>query len=311
MSEYIIINTPTDNLESIEKIDSLSANQGRYLNVLLDRTKSDLQRQIDTKITSAKGMIIMWAGNISEIPVGWALYVGTNGTPNLVDRFILGADNTTHKTIGGVKTVTLTVDNLPPHTHSLPSHNHSLPSHNHSLPSHNHSLPSHNHSISNHSHSMTHSHSHTLSAGGSTSGRHTHKPLKYDGGSLAPVIWYSNCYNSSDNHYGLQYFDTPESGTARSNAYWWSRGEDFLESNSGAHSHSISGSISNYSGNTGTSGGGSTGSWSGTSGSWSGTSGNWNGTSGNWNGTSGSTGNAKEFSIIPKYYALCFIMRLY
>jgi len=34
--------------------------------------------------------IIMWSGLLSEIPPGWALCDGTNGTPNLRNRFIYG-----------------------------------------------------------------------------------------------------------------------------------------------------------------------------------------------------------------------------
>ena len=37
------------------------------------------------------GFIGMWSGSASTIPTGWALCDGTNGTPNLTDRFILGA----------------------------------------------------------------------------------------------------------------------------------------------------------------------------------------------------------------------------
>jgi microcystin-dependent protein len=37
------------------------------------------------------GGIIMWSGTIVNIPTGWALCDGTNGTPNLQDRFVVGA----------------------------------------------------------------------------------------------------------------------------------------------------------------------------------------------------------------------------
>jgi hypothetical protein len=39
------------------------------------------------------GVITMWSGSIATIPAGWALCDGTNGTPNLKDRFIVGAGN--------------------------------------------------------------------------------------------------------------------------------------------------------------------------------------------------------------------------
>ena len=35
--------------------------------------------------------IIMWSGSIGTIPTGWALCNGSNGTPNLQDKFIVGA----------------------------------------------------------------------------------------------------------------------------------------------------------------------------------------------------------------------------
>ena len=35
--------------------------------------------------------IIMWSGTAADIPTGWALCDGTGGTPDLTDRFILGA----------------------------------------------------------------------------------------------------------------------------------------------------------------------------------------------------------------------------
>jgi hypothetical protein len=37
------------------------------------------------------GMIIMWSGTIATIPSGWELCNGLNGTPDLRDRFIIGA----------------------------------------------------------------------------------------------------------------------------------------------------------------------------------------------------------------------------
>ena len=40
------------------------------------------------------GGIIMWSGSVASIPSGWALCDGTNGTPNLQNRFVVGAGNT-------------------------------------------------------------------------------------------------------------------------------------------------------------------------------------------------------------------------
>jgi hypothetical protein len=40
------------------------------------------------------GVIVMWSGNIASIPTGWTLCNGGNGTPDLRDRFVVGAGST-------------------------------------------------------------------------------------------------------------------------------------------------------------------------------------------------------------------------
>lgn len=40
------------------------------------------------------GMIIIWSGSVASIPTGWQLCNGTNGTPDLRDRFVIGAGST-------------------------------------------------------------------------------------------------------------------------------------------------------------------------------------------------------------------------
>jgi microcystin-dependent protein len=41
--------------------------------------------------TIPMGCIVMWSGSIATIPTGWALCNGSNGTPDLRNRFIVGA----------------------------------------------------------------------------------------------------------------------------------------------------------------------------------------------------------------------------
>ncbi len=48
----------------------------------------------DTSGTVPRGGIIMWSGSASAVPTSWALCDGTNGTPDLRDRFILAAGST-------------------------------------------------------------------------------------------------------------------------------------------------------------------------------------------------------------------------
>ena len=40
------------------------------------------------------GAIIMWSGSIGSIPAGYYICDGNNGTPDLRDRFVVGAGNT-------------------------------------------------------------------------------------------------------------------------------------------------------------------------------------------------------------------------
>jgi hypothetical protein len=44
-----------------------------------------------TPYTMPVGGIILWSGLSTNIPNGWALCDGTNGTPNLINRFVVGA----------------------------------------------------------------------------------------------------------------------------------------------------------------------------------------------------------------------------
>lgn len=66
-----------------------------------------------------KGTILMFGGSASDIPEGWSICDGSNGTPNLIDKFI--KSSTTAGDTGGDNEVTLTIDNLPPHTHTVES----------------------------------------------------------------------------------------------------------------------------------------------------------------------------------------------
>lgn len=67
-----------------------------------------------------RGIIIAFNG--TEIPYGWALCDGTNGTPDLRGRFILGFDNkkNTNKLFqfGGEEAHTLNIAEIPQHSHT-------------------------------------------------------------------------------------------------------------------------------------------------------------------------------------------------
>ena len=67
------------------------------------------------------GVIVAWSGSQASIPSGWVLCNGSNSTPDLRNRFIVGAgtgSNYTPGNTGGSDSVSLTTAQMPSHTHS-------------------------------------------------------------------------------------------------------------------------------------------------------------------------------------------------
>jgi len=158
------------------------------------------------------GMILIWSGASNAIPSGWVLCNGSNSTPDLRDRFVIGATNSYSVGATGGST---TINGNVTHSHSTPNHSHGMNGHTHSTPNHSHSVNNHTHSISGSVSGNTNNtggHSHNCSAWryGSTQGDGT-RFMKHDQG-------YQN-YNLSTG-------------------------------NSGNHNHSFSGSFSGNSGNS-------------------------------------------------------------
>ena len=66
------------------------------------------------------GGIIMWSGSVGSIPSGWVLCNGSNSTPDLRNRFVVGAGSTyAVNATGGADSVSLSTANLPAHSHSF------------------------------------------------------------------------------------------------------------------------------------------------------------------------------------------------
>jgi hypothetical protein len=76
------------------------------------------------------GAILLWSGSVASVPSGWNLCDGTNGTPDLRNRFVVGAGSTyAVGDTGGSADATLVS-----HTHTAtsavtdPGHTHGMPS---------------------------------------------------------------------------------------------------------------------------------------------------------------------------------------
>lgn len=107
-------------------------------NIQLDNEKPTIP-YVDNEIakiqghTTPNGIIVMWSGDVGEIPVGWQLcdgepIIGSEKlTPNLCSRFIVGYDteNTDFDTVGkmgGLSEVTLHSAQIPAHSHKYFDH---------------------------------------------------------------------------------------------------------------------------------------------------------------------------------------------
>ena len=73
------------------------------------------------------GTIVMWSNRGgASIPSGWQICDGTNGTPDLRDRFIVGSGSSyainstggSTTAFGSTDSTTLTINQIPAHTHS-------------------------------------------------------------------------------------------------------------------------------------------------------------------------------------------------
>ena len=105
-----------------------------------------------TVIGVPSGIIAVWSGSEGSIPSGWYLCNGSNSTPDLRNRFIVGAGSGSSYSVGntgGSNTVTLSTSQIPSHSHTTNNHSHNAsvsdPGHGHSVSV---SDPGHSHNTS-------------------------------------------------------------------------------------------------------------------------------------------------------------------
>ena len=69
-------------------------------------------------VNAPLGVIVAWSGTEEDVPEGWSVCNGENGTINLLDKFLLGSGpNHAVGETGGSEEVTLTVEQMPRHAH--------------------------------------------------------------------------------------------------------------------------------------------------------------------------------------------------
>jgi len=99
----------------------------------VDGATSNLQAQINSRGVPS-GAIMLWSGSTASIPSGWYLCNGSNGTPDLRDRFVVGAGSSyAVGATGGAATVALSTSQLPSHSHSFSGTTSTTGAHTHSV----------------------------------------------------------------------------------------------------------------------------------------------------------------------------------
>jgi len=117
---------------------TVSITRGYRTAIICDGTNVAPATTTPSSASFQTGMIMLWSGSIGTIPTGWVICDGTNSTPDLRDRFVIGAGGSySPGNTGGASSVSLGTGNLPAHTHGIndPGHNHSVsdPGHLHSI----------------------------------------------------------------------------------------------------------------------------------------------------------------------------------
>ena len=105
---------------------NLGSNSVRFANVYADNFVGSGANLTGVE-AFVSGMIILWSGNTGNIPSGFVLCNGSNSTPDLRDRFVVGAGSSYNPgSTGGSNSVTLSTTQIPSHNHTTPNHRHSF-----------------------------------------------------------------------------------------------------------------------------------------------------------------------------------------
>ena len=164
---------------------NLGTNSVRFANVYADNFVGSGANLTGVE-SFVSGMIILWSGASNAIPSGFVLCNGSNSTPDLRDRFVVGAGSSySVGDTGGSANVTLSTSQIPSHNHSGNAHSHSANFGNHS------------HSFSG---SGSSSHSHNMHGGMQYGGSQDAYVASYQSNrqhTNMPNYWYAQSANVS------------------------------------------------------------------------------------------------------------------
>ncbi|MCI1046916.1 hypothetical protein [Caballeronia zhejiangensis] len=128
----------------ITMTQALSMNGYQVNNIAAGTANTDAINLQQLKTYEPIGTIKLWYGTATNAAVqaawgtNWALCNGANGTPNLLDRFVIAAGGSYGTgAVGGTTSYALSVANMPSHTHGVndPGHAHGVydPGHAHGV----------------------------------------------------------------------------------------------------------------------------------------------------------------------------------
>ena len=174
------------------------------------------------------GAIMMWNGTNANIPSGFVLCDGSNGTPDLTDKFILGRGSSSNSgNSGGANPFTLTEGNLPSHSHGAGNYVTS------NTGAHSHTLSGNTNNTGGHSHNTN------------NTGNHSHNTLIYGAGNTRYFLTAGLTSNYASNNVFAGTSNTGGHSHNTNNAGNHSHNVGGNTSNTGNHSHNVSGNSGN------------------------------------------------------------------
>ncbi len=196
---------------------------------------------INYQCPGCEGKIEMFYGNINNIQHGWQICDGSNGTPDLRNRFLISAGSEfPYGSNGGASSLYLNIDEIPEHNHDLDN---ASTSHN---GTHYHRVNGETQNNGNHTHNID-----EISTNGD--GDHDHYVYAYfksDSGTTKEIVDVRIDTVDADNEYPITTTEVNEHThivpeTTTNNAGQHNHAFDLLTDSNGQHNHQIVGKTSN------------------------------------------------------------------